>query len=173
MNEVSIYLPDERATVALGAALGRTLTEQLSPGLDNRGWTIYLEGPLGAGKTTLVRGFLRHLGHTGAVKSPTYTLLEPYDLAPCHDSVQVGFLKVFHFDLYRLLDPEEMEMLGIRDVLAEPDAVSLIEWPDRGEGYLPLPSLLMRIDPEGDARRVFLAAHDPRAIASLANLDSG
>jgi tRNA threonylcarbamoyladenosine biosynthesis protein TsaE len=104
---------------------------------------IYLSGDLGTGKTTLVRGILRGLGHRGAVRSPTYTLLEPYALA--------GF-RLFHLDLYRLGDPEELEYLGIRDLL-EGDSVLLVEWPERGAGVLPTADLEVRLD-HADAGRV-------------------
>jgi tRNA threonylcarbamoyladenosine biosynthesis protein TsaE len=111
-------------------ALGRRLAARLTPPC-----IIYLEGDLGTGKTTLVRGILRGLGHEGSVRSPTYTLMEPYEL---------GGLRLFHLDLYRLSDPEELQYLGLRDLL-EADSVLFVEWPERGAGVLPPPDLEIRL----------------------------
>lgn len=107
---------------------------------------VHLQGELGAGKTTLVRGWLRALGHQGKVKSPTYTLIEPYDLSG---------RRIYHFDLYRLTDPHELENIGMRDYF-RPDALCLIEWPERSGFLLPAPDLRITIEHQGEQRRVRL-----------------
>jgi len=109
---------------------------------------VFLHGELGAGKTTLVRGWLHALGHRGKVKSPTYTLVEPYEL-------DVG--RIYHLDLYRLTDVAEMEYLGVREMLAE-DALLLIEWPQHGAGWLPQADLLIDIAHCGPSRQVCLSS---------------
>lgn len=120
---------------ALGRALAATLE---APAV------IGLVGPLGAGKTTLVRGIVAGLGHEGRVRSPSYTLVESY---------AVGALTVHHLDLYRLADPEELELIGVRD-LATPDAVWLVEWPERGGDRLPPLDRVIHIEYAGRGRRV-------------------
>lgn len=119
---IEIDTPDESATGAIGARLATAVPADAGHAL-----SIHLQGDLGAGKTTLVRGFLRGLGVTGVVRSPTYGLLEPY---------AVGGRSVLHLDLYRLADPGEVAALGLRDH-DEPGAIWLIEWPERGGGALP------------------------------------
>lgn len=120
-------LAGEAGTMALGAALARA-------GL-HRG-AVYLAGELGAGKTTLVRGFLRAAGVTGTIRSPTFTLVEEY---------RIGTMSVKHYDLYRLSDPEEIELLGLRDHVAA-GALCFFEWPERGAGVLPDPLLDVRLE---------------------------
>jgi tRNA threonylcarbamoyladenosine biosynthesis protein TsaE len=126
----------------LGAALAQILP---------RGVVIYLQGELGTGKTTLTRGFMRGRGHHGAVKSPTYTLMEPYEL-------ESG--RCFHLDLYRLGSARELEYLGIRDLL-EGDATLLVEWPERGEGMLPEADIMVKIGYQDGGREVEISAASP------------
>lgn len=120
----------------------------------------YVRGPLGAGKTTWVRGVLRGLKYDGSVKSPTFTLVEPYVLA--------GFT-LYHFDLYRVNDPGELEFLGLRDYLQGTN-LCVIEWPERGDGILPAPDIDVIIQPGDTGRSVQLAAHGERGKALLDGL---
>ncbi len=111
-----------------------------------QGGLIFLQGDLGAGKTTLVRGLLRHLNFSGTVKSPTYTLVEPY---------LINGREIYHFDLYRLGDPEELEYMGIRDYLSS-NALCLIEWPEKAQGFLPVEDLNVFIQYAEKTRKITL-----------------
>lgn len=133
------FLDSAAATEQLGASLAAALTP---------GCIIYLHGDLGAGKTTLARGLLRALGHQGKVKSPTFTLVEPYKIAN---------QRLFHWDLYRLDNPEELDYLGLRDQL-DGEALLLIEWPERGQGELPTPDIEITLSYVGESRQGQLAA---------------
>ncbi len=140
MTQARFHLVGEQAQDAFGRRLAGALAAPC---------VIYLEGDLGTGKTTLVRGILRGLGHTGSVRSPTYTLVEPYDIAG---------MRLYHLDLYRLGDPEELEYLGMRDLL-EATSVLLVEWPERGAGALPPPDLVIHIAHASAARNLVLDAY--------------
>lgn len=150
---VERVLPAESDTQALGSSLA-------SLGATPRG-VVRLHGDLGAGKTTLVRAWLRGLGHAGAVRSPTYTLVEPYDI-----EVGGGRLAFMHFDLYRMADEEELDAIGFRDYLAG-DALCVIEWPERAPGLLADADLDIHLVPEGDGRRIRLVARSARATKWL------
>jgi tRNA threonylcarbamoyladenosine biosynthesis protein TsaE len=130
---ITLRLKSAAATEALGARLAGVLTD---------GCIVYLAGELGTGKTTLVRGLLYALGHRGPVRSPTYTLVEPYGAAG---------RDIIHLDLYRLEDPEELEFLGLRDWL-DGHTVVLVEWPERGGGLLPPADLEIRLEHAGEGR---------------------
>lgn len=139
MSEKSLLLVDENATISLGQQLACLVKNKLSKGI-----VVYLHGDLGAGKTTFTRGFVTGMGHSGNVKSPTYTLVEPYELPPW---------RIFHFDLYRLADPEELEFMGIRDYFDD-DCCCFIEWPDKGKGVIAEPDLVINIAYSGEQRTI-------------------
>ncbi len=149
-----LILSDETATIAFGKCLGECIGD-----LD-ASCIVYLEGTLGAGKTTFCRGVLSAFGHSGPVKSPTYTLVEPYDFPE---------RIVYHFDLYRLGDPEELEFLGIRDYFAK-QAVALIEWPDKGKGIIPSYDVLIDLKPVEEGRKLLIKAGTERGVEVLSSL---
>ncbi len=128
-----IIIPNTKAMMELGGKIADQFPQ---------GGIVLLNGDLGVGKTTLVRGVLRHLGYDGIVKSPTYTLVEPYQL---EDRI------IYHFDLYRLADPEELEYIGGRDYW-DGNSLCLIEWPEKAEGYLPEANLELTISHQGESR---------------------
>lgn len=141
---LSCHLADENAT----SALAQRLAARLKPGI-----VIYLQGDLGAGKTTLVRGMLNALGYGGRVKSPTYTLVEPYHVAG---------LEFRHFDLYRLRDEEEWEAAGFRDEF-DGHNIFFIEWPENAQGLIP----------QADMEIVFEIMENGRKVEISANTEMG
>lgn len=147
----NIDLPNEAASLALAARLAPALAE---------GGVVFLRGELGAGKTTFARALLRTLGVGERVKSPTYTLLERYRING-HDA--------FHLDLYRIADAGELEWLGL-DELDAPQALVLVEWPERGGGALPAPDLDVALEHAGAGRKGHLIARSARGQAWLADL---
>jgi len=143
------YIDNEADMVAFGERLGKVFRAQPTS------QCIFLNGDLGAGKTTLSRGILRAFGHTGAVKSPTYTLVEVYEFPE---------RRVYHFDLYRLGDPEELEYMGIRDYFSD-GSICLMEWPERGQGVLPEPDMFIDIKVQGMGRMILLATNSDFVLA--------
>ena len=142
------YLVDEQATRTVGRALGQWLAASIP-------CTVFLEGDLGAGKTTLVQGFLAGLDYQGPVKSPTYTLVESY---------AIESVSIYHFDLYRLKNPIELVSIGIEDYVRDP-AILLVEWPERGAGYLPAPDVVCSLDRQGVGRTLSIKSHSERALS--------
>lgn len=140
------FLADEAETLAFGEQLAKRIADPS---------VIYLSGELGAGKTTFSRGFLRGRGHNGSVKSPTYTIVEPYESLPD--------MPVFHLDLYRLGSADELAYLGLEDYLGR-EAVLLIEWPERALSHLPLPTFHIELIREREGRSITLQGHDPAAL---------
>lgn len=146
-----VHITDEQGTHALAEKLARNCAVAT---------VIYLNGELGAGKTSFCRAFIHALGYKGRVKSPTYTLVEPYE---------TDRWRIFHFDLYRLSDPEELEFIGIRDYF-QPDCLCLIEWPEKGEGLLAPADLQISIDFSDNGRTIRLHGLSEQGIALLQQL---
>ena len=134
-----LFLKNESETVGLGGKIARAI---------RGGEIIYLSGELGVGKTTLVRGILNALGHVGNVKSPTYTLVEPYF---------INDINIYHFDLYRINDPEELEAMGIRDY-CDASSVCLYEWPEQGGNVLPDADIVMSLSHSETGRKLQIDA---------------
>ena len=146
-------MPDAAATAGLGAALAAGVAP---------GRVLHLSGDLGTGKTTLVRGLLRALGVHGAVKSPTYTWVEPYS---------VSSLDLYHFDFYRLSNKNEWIKSGLREYF-RPDAVCIVEWPENAGALLPPPDVAIRLSYQGGGRQALLDARSPQGAAWLSSLRS-
>jgi tRNA threonylcarbamoyladenosine biosynthesis protein TsaE len=151
MNQIIKKILSEEEMLACGAALANAI---------EHGAIVFLYGPLGTGKTTFTRGFLRGLGYHAKVKSPTYTLVEPYD---------VNGTTIYHFDLYRLTDSEELEHIGIREYFKS-DAICLIEWPDKGFPLLPVPDLACYIAFAEEGREMRIEAQSIRGQEILKKL---
>ncbi|MBV1870594.1 MAG: tRNA (adenosine(37)-N6)-threonylcarbamoyltransferase complex ATPase subunit type 1 TsaE [Gammaproteobacteria bacterium] len=151
-EKITVTLADDAETISWGSKIALTL---------QKGAIVYLQGELGAGKTTLCRGILRAYGHAGAVKSPTYTIIEPYELE-C--------VNVYHFDLYRMLDPEEWEYLGVDDYFS-PKNVCLVEWPDKGRDYLPACDVTITLEYLNKGRRMTVESHSQRGGKILQELE--
>lgn len=154
MSERTFELPDEAATGQLAARIAAAMDD---------GAVFHLDGELGAGKSSFARALLQALGVTGRIKSPTYSLVENYPLARG---------QAWHLDLYRIADPDELQWLGV-DALGEPDAVVLIEWPQRGQGAIPPPDIELALAYAGPGRHARLSAHSARGERLLERLDTG
>lgn len=157
MGSYSVFLKNEEAQLQLAAAIALNTKP---------GTVIFLDGDLGTGKTTLVRGFLHSLGFKGNVKSPTYTLVEPY---------LIDKQQIYHFDLYRLGSPDELEYAGGRDYFDD-TSICLIEWPDKAEGYLPTADLLCQLSYQNEAgaqgRRCVISANSVKGLIILDKLSN-
>ena len=143
-HDITLKLADEQATLKLGADFARSI---------NAGMNVYLHGDLGAGKTTFVRGVLHGLGFVGKVKSPTYTLVEPYQIF-----ISQAIVNLYHFDLYRFIDEEEWDAAGFRDYF-NPNAVCLIEWSDKAGSLIPQADIDVYLELVGEGRSVCLIAN--------------
>jgi tRNA threonylcarbamoyladenosine biosynthesis protein TsaE len=146
-----VFLKDESETVALGSKIATAI---------QGGEIIYLSGQLGAGKTTFVRGFLNAMGHDGNVKSPTYTLVEPYS---------INDKNIYHFDLYRINDPEELEAMGIRDY-CDGESICLYEWPEQGQDVLPNADIIISLSQPESGREAKIESKSAKGEQLLSQI---
>lgn len=160
MKQLEYVLPDEAATVTMGENIAKVVLQQYKLQQNQQSLVVFLNGDLGAGKTTLTRGFVRGMGHQGNVKSPTYTLVEPYELPPW---------QVYHFDLYRLSDPEELEYMGIRDYFSD-HCCCFIEWPEKGAGVLANADIIINIVYQEEQRVIEFISCSSRGEGVLQSL---
>ncbi|AIZ79373.1 tRNA (adenosine(37)-N6)-threonylcarbamoyltransferase complex ATPase subunit type 1 TsaE [Actinobacillus equuli subsp. equuli] len=159
-DSITFYFPTEQQMLQFGQILAKHMQAYLNRS-PQHALVIYLNGELGAGKTTLTRSIVREFGHTGNVKSPTYTLVEEYQLAP---------YAIYHFDLYRLSDPEELEFMGIRDYF-RPQTVCLLEWASRGKGMIPEADIIIQIDYAEEGRNITLLPQTAVGTQLLVNFN--
>ena len=155
-TQVQSYLATEKDTLDFSTQLANSID-------DTAGITLYLSGCLGAGKTTFARGFLRGLGYQGKVKSPTYTLVEPYEIAG------KKWKQCFHFDFYRLNHAEELLDMGLQEYF-QSDTICLIEWPEKGSPFLPPADLVCQLVLSGEGRKLNLAAQSVQGEKIISRL---
>lgn len=159
-DSITFYFPTEQQMLQFGQRLAKQMQAYLNRSSQNA-LIVYLNGELGAGKTTLTRSIVHEFGHIGNVKSPTYTLVEEYQLLP---------YTIYHFDLYRLSDPEELEFMGIRDYF-RPQTVCLLEWANRGKGMIPEPDIIIQIDYANEGRYITCLPQTSAGMQLLVNVN--
>lgn len=159
-NDITLQLDDEAATLACGARLAKILQP---------GFTVYLHGELGAGKTTFTRGVLQGFGHVGKVKSPTYTLVEIYQLQHNIDFNVNSSYTLYHFDLYRFNDENEWDAAGFRDYF-NAQSICIIEWPEKAAHVLPEPDIHVRLSLYDEGRKIQFSAGSVLGSKCLTNM---
>ena len=167
MQSLSLFLADESKTTDCGSRLAQVIVASLAL---RESLVITLRGDLGAGKTTLVRAALRALGIESAIKSPTYTLLEPYNVTQAQSPMSLTHaLNIAHLDLYRLQEPEELEYIGARNLRSDYH-LSLIEWPDKGQGFIPQPDIKIQLNHKDRGRTLEIETSEEIRLTSLKDI---